>query len=58
MFRPWPRSGGSMQVKGLRTALQNLDDEATYLAQDDASAACLVVERVLSAVSHSPLRIA
>ena len=40
-----------MQVRWLRTALQNLDDEATYMAQDDASAACLVVERVLSAVA-------
>lgn len=40
-----------MQVKWLRTALQNLDDEATYIGQDDASAACLVVERVLSAVA-------
>ena len=47
-----------MQVKGLRTALQNLDDEATYMAQDDSSAACLVVERVQPAVSHIPLRIA
>ena len=40
-----------MQVKWLRTALQNLDDEATYIAQDDASAARVVVERVLAAVA-------
>jgi plasmid stabilization system protein ParE len=31
--------------------LQNLDDEATYIAQDDASAARVVVERVLAAVA-------
>jgi plasmid stabilization system protein ParE len=40
-----------MQVKWLRTALQNLDDEATFVAQDDASAARVVVERVLAAVA-------
>jgi len=40
-----------VQVKWLRTALQNLDDEATYIAQDDASAARVVVERVLAAVA-------
>jgi len=40
-----------MQVKWLRTALQNLDDEATHIAQDDASAARVVVERVLAAVA-------
>ena len=40
-----------MQVKWLRTALQNLDDEATFIAQDDASAARVVVERVLAAVA-------
>ena len=40
-----------MQVKWLRTALQNLDHEATFIAQDDASAARVVVERVLAAVA-------
>jgi plasmid stabilization system protein ParE len=40
-----------MQVKWLRNALQNLDDEATFIAQDDASAARVVVERVLAAVA-------
>jgi plasmid stabilization system protein ParE len=39
-----------MQVKWLRTALQNLNDEATDIAHDDASAARVVLERVLSAV--------
>ena len=39
-----------MQVKWLRTALRNLDEEATYIAAEDAQAAQLVVERVLNAV--------
>ena len=40
-----------MQVRWLRKALRNLDDEATYIATDDAAAARLVVMRVLDAVS-------
>jgi toxin ParE1/3/4 len=40
-----------MQLKWLRKALQNLDEEATYIAQDDASAARLVVQRVMAAVA-------
>ena len=40
-----------MQVKWLRKALRNLDDEATDIAADDAAAARLVVKRVLEAVS-------
>ena len=39
-----------MQVKWLRTALRNLDEEATFIAADDPRAAQLVVERVLNAV--------
>ena len=39
-----------MRVKWLRTALRNLDEEATYIAADDPLAARLVVERVLNAV--------
>ena len=39
-----------MRVKWLRTALRNLDEEATYIALDDPAAARLVVERVLTAV--------
>jgi plasmid stabilization system protein ParE len=35
----------------LRKALRNLDDEATYIAADDAAAARLVVNRVLDAVA-------
>jgi plasmid stabilization system protein ParE len=40
-----------MRVRWLRKALRNLDDEATYIAADDAAAARLVVKRVLDTVS-------
>ena len=40
-----------MRVRWLRKALRNLDDEATYIAAEDAAAARLVVKRVLDAVS-------
>jgi plasmid stabilization system protein ParE len=40
-----------MRIRWLRKALRNLDDEATYIAADDGSAARLVVRRVLDAVS-------
>jgi len=40
-----------MRVRWLRKALRNLDDEATYIAADDAAAARLVVNRVLDAVA-------
>lgn len=40
-----------MRVEWLRTALRNLDDEATFIATDDAAAARRVVERVLAAVA-------
>lgn len=39
-----------MQIRWLRAALRNLDEEATYIAADDPQAARLVVERVLNAV--------
>jgi addiction module RelE/StbE family toxin len=39
-----------VQVKWLRTALRNLDEEAAYIAADDPRAAQWVVERVLNAV--------
>ena len=39
-----------MRVRWLRTALRNLDEEATYIAADDPTAARLVVERVWNAV--------
>jgi toxin ParE1/3/4 len=41
-----------MRVEWLRKALRNLDEEAAYIAADDASAARLIVERVLDAVSQ------
>jgi len=41
-----------MRVRWLRTALRNLDEEATYIAADDAAAASVVVERVLNAVAQ------
>ena len=40
-----------MQVKWLRKAPQNLDEEATYIAQDDVNATRLVVQRVMAAVA-------
>jgi toxin ParE1/3/4 len=40
-----------MRVRWLRKALRNLDDEAAYIATDDAVAARLVVKRVLDAAS-------
>ena len=40
------------KVKWLSAARQNLDDEATYIAQDDAAAASRVVARVLDAVAQ------
>jgi len=39
-----------MQIKWLRKALKNLDDEAEYIAQEDPQAARLVVQRVVQAV--------
>ena len=40
-----------MRVRWLRTALRNLDAEATFIAEDDPAAARLVVQRVLAAVA-------
>lgn len=40
-----------MRVRWLRKALRNLDEEATYIAIDDANAARLLVARVLDAVA-------
>jgi toxin ParE1/3/4 len=40
-----------MQLKWLRKALRNLDEEASRIAEDDPIAARLVVERVLQAVA-------
>ncbi len=40
-----------MQIKWLRKALKNLDDEAEYIAQDDPQAARVVVQRIVQTVS-------
>ena len=40
-----------MQLKWLRTALRNLDEEATFIAADDPKAAQLVVGRILEAIA-------
>ena len=40
-----------MQIKWLRKALKNLDDEAEYIAQGDPQAARLVVRGVIQTVS-------
>lgn len=41
-----------MGVLWLRTALRNLDEEASYIATDDSAAARLVVARILEAVAQ------
>jgi toxin ParE1/3/4 len=41
-----------MRVRWLRTALLNLDEEASFIAADDPAAARLVVVRVLEAVAQ------
>ena len=43
-----------MQVKWLNKALQNLDDEAEYIAKDDPAAAQLVVQRIVDAINLLP----
>ena len=40
-----------MYVRWLRKALRNLDEEATYIAQDDPKAAQQVVQRVLDSIA-------
>jgi toxin ParE1/3/4 len=40
-----------MQVRWLATALQNLNREADYIAQEDPQAARLVVQRIYKAVN-------
>jgi len=43
-----------MQVRWLRKALENLNDEAEYIAKDDPTAAQTVVLRVIDAVNLLP----
>jgi addiction module RelE/StbE family toxin len=40
-----------MQVKWLRHALQNLDDEAAYIAQDNPQATNALIAQVLKSVN-------
>jgi len=40
-----------MQVKWLRKALQNLNDEAEYIAQEDPAAAQLVVQHIVKTIN-------
>lgn len=41
-----------MQVKWLRRALQNLDDEAAYIAQENPQAANTLVSQVIKSVNQ------
>lgn len=43
-----------MQVKWLNKALQNVDDEAEYIAQEDPAAAQLIVQRIVDAINLLP----
>ena len=43
-----------MQVKWLKKALKNLDEEADYIAQDNPASAQLVVQRIFAAVNCLP----
>ena len=43
-----------MQLKWLSKALQNLNDESDYIAQDDPATAQLVVRRIFDAVNRLP----
>lgn len=40
-----------MEIRWLRTALRNLDEEARFIAVDDPKAAQVVVERIFNAVA-------
>ena len=41
-----------MQVRWLATALQNLDDEAEFVARENPAAAQALVQRIAGAVGH------
>ena len=45
-MRTSTRWSGSMQVKWLRRALENLDDEASYIARDNPRMAALFVAHI------------
>ncbi|MET0028815.1 MAG: type II toxin-antitoxin system RelE/ParE family toxin [Candidatus Thiodiazotropha sp.] len=48
---PCSTDGTLVQIKWLRKALENLDAEAEFIAQNDPQAAVIVVQRILKAVS-------
>lgn len=41
-----------MQVRWLRRALQNLDEEAAYYAREDPAAARRIVERIVTSITR------
>jgi toxin ParE1/3/4 len=41
-----------VQVRGLRRALSNLDEEAEYIARDDPHAAARMAERIASSIER------
>jgi len=41
-----------VQVRWLRRALNNLDEEAAYIARDDPGAAARIVERIVTSVER------
>ena len=41
-----------MQVRWLRRALKNLDEEVEYIARDDPEAAARIVERIAASVER------
>ncbi len=43
-----------MQIKWLKKALKNLDDEAAYIAKDDPAAARQIVQRIVNAIGQLP----
>ena len=43
-----------MQIRWLRKALQNLNDEAEYIARENPVAAQTLVQRVFDSVNHLP----
>ena len=47
----WLPSGQLMQIRWLRSALRNLDEEAEFIASEDARMATLVVARVIHSVA-------
>jgi len=50
--RKWLPSSANMQVKWLRKALQNLDQEAAYIAQDSPKAAGEFVAHLIASAAR------